>query len=517
MRSSRNSVIAYAFGALALLAVLAGCGGAGGGGTIVPSPAPSASVAATPPVWPSPVAFDVKTVANLAPTTQLPNGGGFSGTLSTQALASKYTQLTAELQNSAPGVSPLNVARRAQDVLPNQVLAYLGVKVTLAVPSAQLTLAMQIPQSAVVSGASYYLALWDPERTSLGWQHAFAGPVRVDTSSGVPKLTFVTNAPILDEWQQYWLAIYMLPSNAPAPTPAPLISPSPDAVPTAIFTDVQRTMSMADSCSGTPCATGELNPPRTPQPAQDHQVVTNLPFPSHSLRGFTTSLTITPHVNEEGDVLYFTPSLSDALARTTDFQWDFWVMGDQDVWSDTANPGNGHPLTMAALEFDFNDASPGEPSFDYNMSSQCLMRGWSEGGPRWQIWGQKGSGTGWIDSGFQCDPPDTFPSMEWTHITWTYRLHPESLQTQYVSLHVQNSHIDCLYTPNPAFNPVQEVKKQGNPTVEVQFQQDVRAVPTPSPFTEWVDDVTLRAGEVTPPAPSGTPCPVITAPPTPAP
>lgn len=494
MRFNRNIAAPRALIGLGLIAAaIAGCGG-GGSGAISPTPVPTASGTATPPVWPSPVAFDVRTVTNLAPVTTLPNGGGFAGTLTTQALLLKYTQLTAILTGTTPGVSPLAAARRAQDVLPNQTLAYIGLNFTLAVPSAPMTLTLQIPQNAVVAGASYYLALWDPQRPSLGWQHDFAGPVQVNTSTGAPKLSFNATPPIFNRYQQYWLAIYMLPSGAPRPTAAPFIAPAVTPAPSpTTFEDIQLLMSKANSCSGTPCATGNIP---SPQPTQDYDVFPNqaVPVVMAGAKG-STKLTIRPHDNQAGDVLYFTPSLSDELALATDFTWDFYVMPDQPVW--VGDPLTGHALSMAALEFDFNDASPGEPGFDYNLSSQCLLRDPKFGGPEWQIWGQKGTSTGWIDSGITCDAGNVFQAYQWTHIIWKYRLHPDTLQTEYVSLTIvytdpnTGAPVTKSYTPYPAINPVQEVKKQARPTIEVQFQQDARPMPSPSPFTEWVDNVTL--------------------------
>lgn len=506
MRFNRNTAAAHAFAALALVALaLVGCGGGGGTGpvtppSIAPSATPSPAGTATPPVWPSPVAFDVQDTTMLTPSTRLPSGGGFAGTFSTQAVAYQYTQVTAELTNAAPssGIGPLQVARRPQDVLPNQTLAYIGLTFTLAVPAAPLTISMQMPQSAVLSGASYYLAMWDPLRPSLGWQHAFAGPVQPDTSSGVPKLTFIANAPQLNRYVQYWFAIYMLPSSAATPTPAPSISPivTPSPVPTK-FSELQRLMSKTYSCSGTPCATGKIP---SPQPTQEYDVLPDQISPVVLPGGHSTLLQFHIHSGEDGDVLYQTPSLiADATpqqvqqaALATNFIFDFYVWVGEPVWDANTNS----PLRLSALEFDFNDASPGVPGFDYNFSSQCLMHDAQHGGPQWQIWGQKGDTSNWVDSGIACDPATTFAPDMWHHIAWTYRLHPDTLQTEYVSLEIDGA----TYYPPFALNPIVPLPVQAKATLEVQFQQDARALPaptppapTPSPFKEWVDEVTLTA------------------------
>lgn len=481
MRSYRNR----AFALLVLFAVLAGCGGGGKGG-VTPTVAPSATPTPTPPGWTGPVPFTVQRVANLAASNALPNGGGFSGTLSTQALVMKYTQATLQVTNVAP-----------QTVPADQTLAYVGLQTTLAVPAAALTISLQIPQASVQPNAVYYLAFYDPQRPSLGWQHGFSGPASVSTASGVPALTFTGNAPQLNRYEHYWLAVYMQASNAPAPTPAPSIAASvtPAPTPTA-FTELQTQLSMKDSCSRTPCATGDMPPPT--QGPQVYSVATAVPSPSHDGEHLATELVLFPQPNQRGDVLYFTPSLGE-YPLATNFVWDFYVMIDQDVYSYAAStPGPaptatpfGQPQEMAALEFDFNDASPGEPGFDYNLSSQCLLKDSKNGYPQWQIWGQNpsGSGTNWIDSGIPCYPWLYFTRDSWHHIQWTYRLHPDTLQTEYMDLTIDG--IDYGKPPATILNPVQEIKKQAKATVEVQFQQDALPVLLPVPFKEWVDDVTL--------------------------
>jgi D-aminopeptidase len=71
-------------------------------------------------------------------------------------------------------------------------------------------------------------------------------------------------------------------------------------------------------------------------------------------------------------------------------------------------------------------------------------------------------------------------------------VHPDTLQTEYVSLRIQNATIGSVTYGMNALGPVQPLKKQAHPTIEVQFQQDARAItPRPKPFNEWVDDVTL--------------------------
>lgn len=478
MRSYRRS----AFALLALFAALAGCGGGGSTGSgITPTAAPSATPTATPPNWTTTGTFTVKRVANLAASNLLPNGGGFSGTLSTQASLLNYTQATVLLTNVDPGVSGFVPA--------NQTLAYIGVQTTLAVPASPLTITLQIPQAAVQPNAAYYLAFYDPQRPSLGWQQGFAGPASVSTSSGVPTLTFTGNAPLLNRYEQYWLAVYMQPSNAPTPSAAPSIAPgvTPAPAPTT-FTALQGLLDVTNSCSGTPCATGDIAPPT--QGPQIYSVATAVPSPSHSGGATATELVLNPQPNLPGDVLYYTPSLGE-YPLASNFVWDFYVYIDQDVYDHVL----GKPLEMQALEFDFNDASPGDPGFDFNLSSQCYLQDSANGSPQWQIWVKKGVNpdgsvkTGWGNSGIPCYPWIYFTPNTWHHIQWTYRLHWDTLQTQYLDLQIDG--IDYGAPTTTPLNPVQQAKQQAKATVEVQWQQDARGTPLPAPFKEWIDEATL--------------------------
>lgn len=262
------------------------------------------------------------------------------------------------------------------------------------------------------------------------------------------------------------------------------------------FAQLQNFLNRQNTCSGTPCATGRLAT-GTPQPQQTYLVRNHVSSPSRS--GSSTALTIYPQPNTAGDVLYYTPALGE-YPRATQFAWDFWYMIDQDVWNPTGGPGgNGAPIAEQSLEFDFNDNLAGDPGYDYNFSSQCLLQAFDAAhgtnGPRWQIWGQKtdrltgGTIMGWIDSGMACTPHAAFTKQTWHHLTWRYRVDPAARQTHYVSLTIDG----VTTTPNPSPNPITKLDRaQARSDVQVQFQQDVRGLALPPPsFTEWVDDVTL--------------------------
>lgn len=464
--------------ALLAASVLAGCGGSTTITRTIVQPTP------TSPTWIPQSSFTVSTTGNAAATMALPSGGGFSGSVSTAATLQQYTQATRMLSDEQPQVAPL--ARTKQDVPSDAVLVYAGLNFDANVPASTLSLTLQIPQAAYVPGARYYLALLDPLRPTLGWQHGFAGPAAISMSGSTPALSFTAaSAPQFVAFEQYWLAAYMLASGAQTPTPAPSISPQP--APTqqpGTIVAIQTQLSKDNSCSGTPCATGPI--PAPTQGPQNYNVFPNVADPS--LSGASTQLQFQPNDNAEGDVLYYTPPLAD-YPLATQFTWDFWFRVDQDVWStDTRIPGD--PEEMNALEFDFNKGMPGTPGYNYNFSSQCYMGDpAATNGPVWEIWGNDGSGgtNHWVQSGMPCDP-ETWKADTWHHIVWQYRIHPDTLTAEYLTLTVDG---ETMTPTQNATHSVDELHTQAHRTLEVQFQQDARSRPTPLPFNEWVDNVML--------------------------
>lgn len=422
-------------------------------------------------------AFSRTQTSDLAPVSALAAAGGYDGTLQLGGAIQQYAQVTQTLQSGPPagGASP-----------PPQVLVYYGLLFDARVPAytsplpsptdppaAAVTLTVQVPAAIFLPGVAYYAALYDPQRPSLGWQQGFAGPATVSGTS----LTF-NSSYTFNRFEQYWIAIYAQTQGKPSPAPSvsPLLTPSPSP---AALTSLQANLTL--SCSGTPCATGPIAPP-TQGPA-NFQVQFGVKQPS--LSGNATQLTLIAQTTQPSDVLYFTPPLADA-PLTTNAIWDFFYYIDQPVWAAPRPGATPAPTTMQALEFDFN---MGMPNYTYNFSSQCFIADNEHGGPVWQIWG--GGTDGWVYSGVPCNPANFTPNV-WHHMTWLYRIHPETLETEYVSLT-----IDGTKTPIPAANARHPVQKrvQDKSFLEVQIQQDMHKAPdpnaTPPPFNEWVDNVTL--------------------------
>jgi hypothetical protein len=483
-----------------LLAAAASIAAACGGTTTTVLQQVAVPATAIPiPTVTSQSSFTVVQTADLSATTNLPVAGGYSGTLQVGGTIQQYAQVTQTLQNTAPSsVAPLSMkpqdgGAHPMDVSPAQVLFYYGLLFDARTPAyvsplpsptdppnAPVTLTVQVPAAVFLQNVTYYLALYDPQRPSLGWQQKFAGPATVSGTT----LTF-TGAYTFNRYEQYWLGIYAVSPQAPPPTPAPAISPvaSPSPGPNSIVA-IQAMMGLNFACSGTPCATGPIAPP-TQGPAT-YTIQTGVTAPSIS--GNATQLTVFPLTSQPSDVLYYTPPLADA-PLTTNAIWDFYYYIDQPVWATpsprpTSTPEPAAPTIMMALEFDFN---MGMPNYAYNFSSQCLILDSANGGPVWQIWG--GGSQGWIDSGLPCDPASFTPNV-WHHLTWVYRIHPETLQTEYDTLTIDGTTVTV-----PAANALHPVQPrvETKTFLEVQFQQDMHKalVPTPPPFKEWVDNVTL--------------------------
>ena len=417
--------------------------------------------------------FSFSTTSNLTASMKVPSAGGFSGTVGFSGSIQQYAQVTQTLQDVA--FTPAT----------GSVLVYYGLNFDAALTS-PVALNLNVPAKLLNKTSQYYLAFYDPQRPSLGWQSGYAGPASMPSTG---TLSFTGTKRTFNRYEQYWFAAYALGPSAPKPTPAPRISPvvTPSPAPS-IIASIQARLSQLDSCSGTPCATGSIPPPT--QPPATYSVVPGVTKPSLGGQP-STLLQLVGSPFHASDVLYYTPPLVSApLATYAQFSFAYYI--DQPVWSTPAPPPPGQsaastypgsPTVMNALEFDFNS---GMPNYSYNFSSQCLLI--SPGGPVWQIW----NGSKWINAGFACSPEVNFTPGRWHHAAWCYRWFPQNLTTQYLSLTIDGK----TSTPSPHFTPfpVQPRLGQVKTFLEVQFQQDMKPEPTAPPFREWVDEVTLTYG-----------------------
>lgn len=279
----------FLFALVSTLCVAAtGCGG--GGGVTPPShstPTPSATATATPTPTPTttpvPIAtqtpYVVQAVATIPPATPvpagqtpapvpvaLPTGGPVSGSMSIDASGvAPGTQIATQLQNTAPAGLPSLQSLLRKPAFTTQatsgtaisVIAYLYILFNQDVLLSQApSFNFTVPSGDVLAGAKYYLALYNPNAPSLGWQLGFEGP---GTVSGA-KISFAggSSSMYFQAWTAYYLGLYAVPANQPVPTPPPTVTPTqaPTVAPSALPTGMP-----------TPSPTPTAAPNPTPTPA----------------------------------------------------------------------------------------------------------------------------------------------------------------------------------------------------------------------------------------------------------
>lgn len=223
------------------------CGGVQPSPQPIP-PSPTPTVAPTAPPIPASTPYAAATTTALATPTPAPTGqtpapisvplpsptasAGVSGSVALPAGSGSSipagTTLAQTLTNQAPsGISTLVTLLRSRLAAPNiSIIAYVGEEFSAPVTlSAPPSFSFTLSPSNIVSGASYYVALYDPMNAALGWQLGFEGPGALSgdslsfTGTG-GAMTFAAN-------QQYWFGLYAASTAAATPTPAPSATPVP--------------------------------------------------------------------------------------------------------------------------------------------------------------------------------------------------------------------------------------------------------------------------------------------------
>ena len=179
------------------------------------------------------------------------------------------TQIATQLQNTAPvGLPTLqSVFKRDASVSASSssaisVVTYLYILFNEDVMLSQApSFSFTLPSADVVSGAKYYLALYNPNVPSLGWQLGFEGPGTV--SGNAVTFTGGSSSVYFQAWTAYYLGLYAVPANASTPTPAPSIAPTqaPTVAPSALPTGMPTpTPAPIPGPSSTPVPAFELIP-----------------------------------------------------------------------------------------------------------------------------------------------------------------------------------------------------------------------------------------------------------------
>jgi hypothetical protein len=197
----------------------------------------------------------------------LPTGGPVSGSMSLDTGGSAIapgTQVATQLQNTAPvGVPTLQSVLRkpafttqATSGTAISVIAYLYILFNQDVVLSQApSFNFTIPSGDVLAGAKYYLAMYNPNAPSLGWQLGFEGPGTV--SGANVSFTGGSSSMYFQAWTAYYLGLYAVPANQPVPTPPPAVTPTqaPTVAPSALPTGMP---------TPTPVPTAAPNPTPTP-------------------------------------------------------------------------------------------------------------------------------------------------------------------------------------------------------------------------------------------------------------
>ncbi len=216
------------------------------------------------------------------------------------------TQVATQLQNTPPaGVPTLasllrspQVVRTVQSGPAVSVITYLYILFNEDVLLSQApSFTFALPSSYVFPGANYYLAMYNPNLPSLGWQLGFEGPGTVSGSN--VSFSGGSSAMYFQAWTAYYLGLYAVPAGAAAPTPAPSTAPTmaPTVAPSALPT-------------GMPTATPSPTPAPNPTPTPGFELVPS----SISFNG--TGLTQSFSAIDFGYSGAFTATSSDAKIAT---------------------------------------------------------------------------------------------------------------------------------------------------------------------------------------------------------
>jgi hypothetical protein len=302
-------------------AILAACGPGASGpfatlpAVIAPTPLPIATQA--------PFAASQSTVVSLptAPPTgtpatpiplPLPSAGGYAPTLDLPLpIAPTSATIAQAVTNTQPsavdptipvlssGRSVLST-RSAQDAN-RSVLLFVSLNFSTTITlSGTPAFSFVVPNSVIVPGADYYVAMFDPTNRAAGWQLGFEGPAAISGNTVVFKGS--TTPFTLTGGVTYYFALYATshiaaPPTA-APTAVPTTAPSATASPSA-------TPSAAASPTPAPTATPTATPTPTPTPGNPVPTVTSMAF---TQSGTTQTFTVT-ETNYNGA---FTVTSSDA-------------------------------------------------------------------------------------------------------------------------------------------------------------------------------------------------------------
>lgn len=232
---------------------LSACGG--GGTTLPPSPNSTPTPLAAPSVSsPAPyTAAQTLAVPASGPNGRVPlalpsSSSGVSGTITLASGSSAIPANTTVDESSSsiapsglPALSRGRVAESRSALADGQKvgLAYtqLTFSQTISLPSTP-SFSFTLPTSYPMTNVSYYLALYDPLRPTLGFQYDFEGPATLIAAGSGTTFAFAANpnAFTFNAGVTYTFVLFAISSAATAPTPAPSTAPiAPPATPAPVI------------------------------------------------------------------------------------------------------------------------------------------------------------------------------------------------------------------------------------------------------------------------------------------
>ena len=181
------------------------------------------------------------------PSAQVAGGGSFGGTVLLPIAANlpASATITEVISSASFGATPLlqgafrTAAAERGALAAGATLPILYIEIassqTVTFPSAP-TFALTVPAAVILAHVAYYLAEYDPLRSSMGWQTGFEGPATINGST----LTFAAPVPAaaftFTQQIPVYFTLYGVSSSAPAPTPAPNVTAAPAPTPFSLST-----------------------------------------------------------------------------------------------------------------------------------------------------------------------------------------------------------------------------------------------------------------------------------------
>jgi hypothetical protein len=228
--------------------LLASCSGGSVNTTPVPGAAPTApGIQSLASFTSASVAASVPSSTAVSLPALTPPAGVATGTsailgLSAQGAGGVIAAASAFMSSTAPAGPPAlsSIARVAegtrgveQELVPVSSILFFGFEISAPSPptsftfSSAPTFTVTLPSSYfALPGTSFYIAVYDPSKPSLGWQSRYETCVATATTTTLVCSATVQQAITVLNNVVYFFSLYAVSSSSTAPTPVPSVSPT---------------------------------------------------------------------------------------------------------------------------------------------------------------------------------------------------------------------------------------------------------------------------------------------------